>query len=1491
MKHHLRFIVQGALVAATLFAATNASGQNPAQLHPSRMQGTFRQPSTKSFLLNDDVNKPLSGSDLRHVITGLRHKGQAAVAANAPRPRRIVADGTQLQGNVISSQALPAGVYGFQAARPISFDAITTGVSRANGGGAVVGNTMYVVNYTYYASWNLLWGSLYAYDTNTWKQIGSSKSVGSSNASLIAIDTDVDPTTGLVYGCTYANGLAGLQISQIDYQNASSTVVAATDSMYVGMAFDASGQLYGISSNGYLSKVDKTNGQATVIGYTGVKPGSSIQSADIDLNSGKMYWAAVDTLSATHLYEVNLSTAKATLISDMPGNEQVSMLTVPASNTSADAPSVAEDMTVSFSGASLSGNVSFKIPTVTFLDHPLSGNVNYTIYDGSNVVKTGTAAAGAQVSEQINVEGGMTTVTVVLSNAAGESKPVKRTLWTGYDQPEAPTVSLKALGAVATVSWTRVKNSVHGGTFNAADVTYDVMRLPDSVVVATGLTDSSYVDIVPSENGLKVYRYAVTAVNHGVRGAAGVSGGKVVGNAIEIPYYEKFESQDNFNIFTVIDGNGDDRKWSWYDNSLSTRQPYTAAKSPDSWQENANDYLVSAPVHLKAGKFYKLTLTGRCNAGYNNLESMEVLIGQGNAPTSASEMSSYSTLMPRFDFPYNTQDFPWITFDKLFSVKADGNYRIAFHDVSDHQGDQIELRDFSIEDGPDALAPDSVTSLTAKAGAQGALTATVTFNAPAVSLDGTALQTLDSIVVYRGDSLVSKISNAAAGRQYSVVDQHAAHGTNTYRVVAGNSHGVGLESTVSTFVGEDQPSAPTDVVLRADGDKPVLTWNAPTTGVNGGYVNPATLTYNVYTSDADGYAVDYKKGLTSTTFTADSTFDKQQLLVYGVAAQNSVAEGSLASSNTVVVGPVETLPYHESFAGGKLSTFWYMSENNSDMGLGTGYQDDDGGDILWQGQADDAYGYANTGKISLAGAETPHLIFYYWANRLSPVTLDVVAVKPDNSEVSLKTINMQKLRLGGSWWMEDVDLTSLKSEKYVQLSFRFRGHDADNATGIDNVSIYDLKNKDLSVSLQTPDEVKAGKKTGYVVTVLNQGTQNVAAGDYKVSLSIGGKSVGEQEGIALNAHQQTTFTFSSVAQANLAGKTTDVIATVTYSADENTDNNTATVNDVEVKEAPLPSVGSVKVNSGNANTVTWTKPETKSATVTDDVEDYLAWQTNNFGDWTTVEGDGATHYAISGVTLLHNSPTTAFEVFSFKESGADSTMTFLIPHSGDKAFIAMGGAKGYYPRANMQHDNDWLISPELSGDAQTLKFYLYSLESDGLDYEVLYSATTADTVNFQVLDSHVADTTAYSKWVEQSVSLPVGAKYFAIHKTGADQFGMLLDDFTFIPAYGNITGYNIYCDGELIGTVNGSETLSYIDSNDRGSGEHVYGVSALYDLGESKIVYDKDITNGLSQIAITNNTPKDIYTIDGRIVRRNATSLRGLRPGLYVIGGSKILVK
>ena len=528
MKKKDYYFLLGMLLMLLQPAQGNAQLRvGPQPLSPQQQLTAGIKTLRPSTFLDDNINKEQAAF---RVFKQLRQR-----STQQQGPLRVVADGTTLWGNVISSQNLVTGAYSFQAVREIGFDPMKTNITRANGGGAFANGKLYVVNYTYYASWNLLWGDVKVYDTDTWTSDTKSRSIGSNNASMVALDADYDPTTGKFYGCTYTNDMKGYQITELNYEDAIPTQVAPTDSVYVGIAIDGGGQMYGISLRGYLCKIDKTSGEPTLVGYTGMKPGPYNQSATFDRESGKIYWCAVDENQQSALYEVNAATGSGTKICDMPGNEQLTCLYVPASGQKGGAPSIAENLTVAFDDNSTTGTVRFTIPTVTFNDQPLEGTVNYTIAANGQTVKTGTADAGADVEETVTVEGGMTTISVVLENAEGTSPARKLAQWIGYDAPNAVawvTFEVDQESQQATITWAKTQGSVHGGTIIEDKITYDIVRYPDNELVATGVKDTTYVDNIPFD-GLKPYRYGVTAVHNGVKGGETVSDAVVVGQAID----------------------------------------------------------------------------------------------------------------------------------------------------------------------------------------------------------------------------------------------------------------------------------------------------------------------------------------------------------------------------------------------------------------------------------------------------------------------------------------------------------------------------------------------------------------------------------------------------------------------------------------------------------------------------------------------------------------------------------------------------------------------------------------------------------------------------------------------------------------------------------------------------------------------------------------------------------------------------------------------
>ena len=65
---------------------------------------------------------------------------------------------------------------------------------------------------------------------------------------------------------------------------------------------------------------------------------------------------------------------------------------------------------------------------------------------------------------------------------------------------------------------------------------------------------------------------------------------------------------------------------------------------------------------------------------------------------------------------------------------------------------------------------------------------------------------------------------------------------------------------------------------------------------------------------------------------------------------------------------------------------------------------------------------------------------------------------------------------------------------------------------------------------------------------------------------------------------------------------------------------------------------------------------------------------------------------------------------------------------------------------------------------------------------------------------------------------------------------------------------------------------------------------AIFDNFRLHFFGSTDIT-AIRDINVPSAKSHHIYSLDGRIVRSNATTTEGLRQGIYIIGGKKVIVK
>ena len=390
---------------------------------------------------------------------------------------------------------------------------------------------------------------------------------------------------------------------------------------------------------------------------------------------------------------------------------------------------------------------------------------------------------------------------------------------------------------------------------------------------------------------------------------------------------------------------------------------------------------------------------------------------------------------------------------------------------------------------------------------------------------------------------------------------------------------------------------------------------------------------------------------------------------------------------------------------------------------------------------------------------------------------------------------------------------------------------------VDNVAVTANIDNDLAITLSAPATVKAGQTVTATATVTNVGGN--AAPSYMVSIYNGEEPLLNQivdEELAVGASK--TFTVEVPTTVFDAEKVINLTAKVTYEADENEGNNSAAATTtVEASSVNAPETLTAEGAEGGTIELNWTMPEVPEV-YTEDFENTdifpefslggITAEVHNgaIGDWTLYDANGTETYGYNGVTMPNAYQPMAWLVFAPSSPNlSQSLMETQAPHSGVQALASFC----IVPPETGGTTDHWLISPELTGEAQTISFYARELTDQyGAEtFEVLASSTDNASTSFtlvQSLSSSVTD------WAEYTAALPEGTKYFAIRHTSNDIFALFIDDITYKPAApptGTVpTAFNIYLDGEFVATVNGDVTTYTIEGVE--PGDYVCSVTAVY---------------------------------------------------------------
>lgn len=1428
--------------------------------------------------------------------------GTDRTAANFISPLKAAARAASrdLWGYMYYAKAWPTashqyGFMAFDAATASNFRDLRTEEERnmlPNGGSSYRDGKYDLINYKRVEGSNSLILTHYQFNTErSWASVFAPESV--NEMALLATETATSQLSGKVYGQFYTTDMSSFEFGTIDYDKMERTSIAASQHKFVAMGVSSEERVYGVATDGYLYEIDTQTGEERRIGPTGVYVAPSSeksygQSGEIDQDDDTFYWASFDANQHGALYTVDLKTGLATLIADFPHNELIYGLAVPEATPADAAPAAPTDVNVKFENASTTGYMTINTPSKTYGGSSLSGELTYTVRSGQHEIATGKVNAGSSATIKVTAPEGMNYFTVTLANAAGKSKAAKVSAYVGYDKPKQVSFARLKIdkSGNATVTWGAPSAGQNGGYVGT--LKYDVTRYPDGKKVATGISATSFTDKIEGRV-LQNYYYGVTPVNGTQRGPERRTAAVKYGDNIEPPYAEAFDTENSFDLFSTIDANGDSKTWEWDSETLCAK--YSSAN------KTADDWLVTPPVHLQANHAYTVKFKASKSMAFYN-ESIEARWGN-----SASVAGLTNTLLGTTNPATSLTEY-----SKDIRSDKDQVAYFGIHVMSPAQQGRVSVDDFSITDQGCLDGPEAVSDFTITPDASTALKAHLSFRLAEKNVGGGTVAAITKVTVYRDDTLVKEFGASKAGQTLTFDDNSPVAGFNNYTVTAYTAAGAGRPAVKTAYVGLDKPAVPTGVSLTDQTKSVKLDWDAASaTGSNGGAVLTKDVSFNVYrVRNVEGKVSQQLIGSTQqNTYTdnTDMSTGEQQVCMYAVSAKNSKGESQMAPSAAMLSGAPYTLPFASDFVkdadGAKL---WWSLTADEDNGIGflqntQTSADGDNQSIVYTSVNADYVADINSGKIALDGAANPEVVFAHAATTGKNGKLEVYATATDGQQKLIGTINYANL----SGKVEDWRRKAFKipaeyaKQPYVTLTFKAQS-DVYGVVRLDDVHVRNVFDKDLAVSVAVPSELKRGAKTNVQVTVTNNGDQNVDS--YRVRLLSGDETLLDQTvDTKLAPLASRTFSVDVTTPNDATASEMSLTAKVDLDGDQKTDDNTC-VAVVKLLGSEIPQPQNLTaVQSEGSISLEWTAPEVFSKKKIEDFEDYDNWTINTFGDWQTYSPNKGSItgglWGSMGMPFPHENEKYTYIVFNPDaiQDGITSTNASVKPHSDNKCLMSMWSREGN----NFLPTDDWLISPMLSSKAQTVRVWVNNGQSDPSNirypqtFEVLYSDKTTAPADFVKAAEY---THSGAAWKSYTADLPEGALYFAIrcNTSSDDAYMFLVDDVTYNRGYGKLKGFNVYCNGKLVKSLDADATSATLEFDPTVWNRNRYSVSAVFDGGESDGATNDDcLVTAIRSVTVDAQHPVDVYTVDGKLVMKNATSLSALKHGVYVVNGQKIV--
>lgn len=715
---------------------------------------------------------------------------------------------------------------------------------------------------------------------------------------------------------------------------------------------------YGVTTQGKFVAIDNQGNQTEVFDLALPNLDTALAGLAYSPKDNAFVFNAYFKDGKTAIYSIDSQAKTVSKLYDCANGENYIYMVCADDNVKPTAPAKPRLDKCEFTDAALSGKLTYTLPARTAGNSAISGNMTWRLMIDGVQAKTGSAPAGSQVTVNTDelTNGSHYFAFSCTTNSNDYSMPDTFRKWIGNDYPVKPAnVNLTH----TKLTWEPVSESVNNGYLDVSALKYDVYINNQR----KGQTAGTSFDItLPEGEPFTSYTAMVMATANGKTSDPGISNyityGEPLVPAPSISYYpqeEEFKLFQAIDIDGKLDSEGNPRNW-----HFSTTMGFPSFASG----ADGDDLLVFPPINFSnTEKAYRFQMEAGLIHDRDNTGTIEVWLGKEPTVEAMTQC-----IIPPTRLYHMLGDM----MTEYFAVSEPGTYYIGVRTKTNQVGMHISLLDVSLTDRA-ADVPTAVTNLAVVPGADGALTANVTFTMPTKTANGktipetaelTATVTSREFVLNKPSEGTVKATKTIKGAPGSTqtVEIETIQNLNTIGVSCAIDGRMGTEMTTTVYTGLSKPYIVQNLKAVVDEDNMGvhLTWTPPVEADDdsNGPIGD-TFYYSVWYY-ADGWQ--FLDGVGYDVLEADVSFEPgqpQTAVTIGIMAMNAAGQSEHITSVSSIIGTPYELPIVEDFPGGYETYEPIMIQRPSQEYQGTYWMVDDPANV--------SAIFANPSKVAYIG--------------------------------------------------------------------------------------------------------------------------------------------------------------------------------------------------------------------------------------------------------------------------------------------------------------------------------------------------------------------------------------------------------------------------------------------------------------------------------------------------------------------------------------------